>query len=106
MDCLGKMASSPPPSHATSESIAATAHETISNSSSNYGGIDPEVEENLYILPYVSDEGLRSDATDHRKTIGSSQTDHYPLLAGFNGDAPSGTHMFTPVPFQSRQSRT
>ncbi|GKT92324.1 F-box domain-containing protein [Colletotrichum tofieldiae] len=59
-------------------------HDTASTASSNYGGIDPEVEENLYILPYVSDEGLRSDATDRRKIIGSSQDDYYPLPADFS----------------------
>ncbi|KAF9876974.1 F-box domain-containing protein [Colletotrichum karsti] len=88
MDDPTKMASSPSLSNPASESTAPTAHETVSNSSSNYGGIDPEVEENLYILPYVSDEGLRSDATDRRKTIGSSQTDYYPLPDGFDGVAP------------------
>ncbi|WYZ43796.1 hypothetical protein EsH8_VII_000232 [Colletotrichum jinshuiense] len=78
-----RMASSPPsPSSSTAES-SDPAHDTVSNASSNYGGIDPEVEENLYILPYVSDEGLRSDATDRRKIIGSSQHDYYPLPLTF-----------------------
>ncbi|KAK1455897.1 F-box domain-containing protein [Colletotrichum melonis] len=85
------MATSPPsPSTSAADSDAPT-HDTMSTASgSNYGGIDPEVEENLYILPYVSEEGLRSDATDHRKTIGSSREDYYPLPSDFN-IAASGT---------------
>ncbi|KAH0442993.1 F-box domain-containing protein [Colletotrichum camelliae] len=82
------MASTPPASSSASDD-AAPAPDTASNSSSNYGGIDPEVEENLYILPYVSDEGLRSDATDRRKTIGSPQTDYYPLPTGLNTVTPA-----------------
>ncbi|KAI8287879.1 hypothetical protein K4K60_011868 [Colletotrichum sp. SAR11_57] len=82
------MASTPPASSSASDD-AAPAPSTISNSSSNYGGIDPEVESNLYILPYVSDEGLRSDVTDRRKTIGSPQTDYYPLPTGLNNVTPA-----------------
>ncbi|GKT41404.1 uncharacterized protein ColSpa_01585 [Colletotrichum spaethianum] len=77
-----------PPSPASS--VAGSnepTHDTASTASSNYGGIDPEVEENLYILPYVSDEGLRSDARDRRKIIGSSQDDYYPLPADFSAAA-------------------
>ncbi|CCF46643.1 F-box domain-containing protein [Colletotrichum higginsianum] len=72
---------SPPTSVAGSN---APTSETGSTTGSNYGGIDPEIEENLYILPYVSEEGLRSDATDRRKIIGSSHDDYYPLPADFS----------------------
>ncbi|KAF4924607.1 hypothetical protein CGCVW01_v003970 [Colletotrichum viniferum] len=82
------MASTPPASSSASDD-AAPAPSTTSNPSSNYGGIDPEVESNLYILPYVSDEGLRSDVTDRRKTIGSPQTDYYPLPTGLNNVTPA-----------------
>ncbi|KAL0934706.1 F-box domain-containing protein [Colletotrichum truncatum] len=91
MEEFGKMASNLSPTNSTTE-LAAPAHDTASNASSNYGGIDPEVEENLYILPYVSDEGLRDDATDRRKTIGSSQGEYYPLPAGFNLGTVSDAH--------------
>ncbi|KAF6830954.1 F-box domain-containing protein [Colletotrichum plurivorum] len=85
---MDKMASSPSPSHSASE----PAVDTASNTSSNYGGIDPEVEENLYILPYVSDEGLRDDVTDRRKTIGTSHDDYYPLPIGLHAVTSTGVH--------------
>lgn len=96
-----KMASTPPASSSASDD-AAPAPSTTSNPSSNYGGIDPEVESNLYILPYVSDEGLRSDVTDRRKTIGSPQTDYYPLPTGLNNVTPAGTLSFTLVSLSNR----
>ncbi|KAK2056523.1 F-box domain-containing protein [Colletotrichum caudatum] len=79
MGPIGEMNSIPPSPSSSVAGMDDAAHDTASTTGSNYGGIDPEVEENLYILPYVSDEGLRSDATDRRKTISSSQDDYYPL---------------------------
>ncbi|OLN96952.1 hypothetical protein CCHL11_07426 [Colletotrichum chlorophyti] len=88
------MASSPP---SPSASAADSNTDTISNSSSNYGGIDPEVEENLYVLPYVSDEGLRSDARDHRKTIGTSTYDYYPLPVGSKAAVSADVYSLPPI---------
>ncbi|OHF04665.1 F-box domain-containing protein [Colletotrichum orchidophilum] len=96
MDATCEMASNPPSPSSTANDSNAPPHDTMSNASgSNYGGIDPEVEENLYILPYVSEEGLRNDATDHRKTIGTSRDDYYPLPSNFN-IAASGTLLSLP----------
>lgn len=100
---MDKMASSPSPSHSASDA----AVDTASNTSSNYGGIDPEVEENLYILPYVSDEGLRDDATDRRKTIGTSPDDYYPLPLGPHAVTSTGESAFVrpcPISLSSNQA--
>ncbi|KAK1996413.1 F-box domain-containing protein [Colletotrichum falcatum] len=84
MGALGGMDSIPQPPSSSVAGIDGTAHDTAPTTGGGYGGIDPEVEENLYILPSVSDEGLRSDAIDRRKTIGSSPGDDYPLSPDFS----------------------
>jgi hypothetical protein len=64
------------------------------SSNANYGGIDPENEDNLKILHYVSDEGLRNDATDRRKMLDSSSDRYYPYAAAPGEREPS--HLYPP----------
>jgi hypothetical protein len=61
----------------TGETLAAPESPT---NNANYGGLDPENEDNLSVLNYVSDDGLRSDATDRRKILDDASGRYYPTL--------------------------
>ncbi|KAL7620545.1 hypothetical protein AAE478_009540 [Parahypoxylon ruwenzoriense] len=49
----------------------------IHNPAVAYGGINPEIEENVLIVKSVSDDGLRCDATNRYKTLGPSLEDDH-----------------------------
>ncbi|TDZ28268.1 hypothetical protein CTRI78_v012073 [Colletotrichum trifolii] len=92
-----------PPAPASSIRVDEADHGTVpATISDNYVGIDPEIEGNPNILPYVSDEGLRNDATDLRKTIEPSHHEYYPLPVGFQTSTLDDRPRPAPVVYRCR----
>ncbi|KAI2605564.1 F-box domain-containing protein [Hypoxylon sp. NC1633] len=61
----------------------------VHNPAVTYGGLNPEIEENVLIIQSVADDDLRRDATDRRKMLGPDLDDDLEVLSKRRSTSPS-----------------